>query len=78
MDEYTNRQIEGGWYSLCMCVHTIETHWHRVICHFSAPLFPPELPKLISRQHPKPITARAASYNKATSSLLGAATAKAK
>lgn len=39
-----------------LCVRTVETHWHRAICLLSAPLLPPELPKLISRQHPKPIT----------------------
>lgn len=60
VDEYTNRQIERGWYSVC----TVETHWHQAICHFSTPLLPPELPKLISRQHPKPITAELLSTTK--------------
>ena len=51
-----NPEDSSGWiYKQGGCAHT-GTQWHRAICLLSAPPLPPELPKLISRQHPKPIT----------------------
>lgn len=67
MNIQTGKLKEGGIVCVCVCAY----------CR-KPPRLPPELPKLISRQHPKPITAEAAFYNKATSPPFGAATAKAK
>lgn len=46
---------EWGWVrTVMLCV---PKHWQRAICNVPAPLLHPELPKLISHQHPQPVTA---------------------